>query len=378
MRRRRILTAALVTALLLAVPVARSSGADNAERTVAVAGLGDSHAAAFDPRAARTADRIHNAGIIDLPVRFTVRNTNRSKVPCATDGGTYQVRGHLTAPRTTLAREVPTATLYLHGAGTGEWYWRNDVAGFHYTEELARRGQISVTIDRLGYGTSDQPNGYGLCVGGQADITHQIMLQLRSGQYATGGKVPAPAFDSVFLAGQDTGAQIAEITAYSFEDAAGLVLMSWADRGLASQANARFMSALATCMQTLGNDEEPRDPTGYAYLDVGRKPFIDNNFGDARPDVTDATRQSRTPCGEIGSRIEATVIDRRHTPGIAVPVLTVRGEFDAVLADGAKPDVFPAAATHDSFTVPGAGDFVALGSAAGQLHTAVTNWLGQH
>jgi hypothetical protein len=376
MRRNRTLTAALVSLLLLVVPVARSSGAAPTRERAAA---GDSHTAAYDPRPARTADRMRQAGIVDLPVRFTVWNTNRSKAPCATDGGTYQVRGHLTAPRGALAETPTTVTLYLHGAGTGEWYWRNDVAGFHYTEELARHGQVSVTIDRLGYGSSDRPNGYGLCVGGQADIVHQILEQLHSGRYDTDTREPVPAFASVFLAGQDAGAQIAEIEAYSFGDAAGLVLMGWSDHGLAGQANARFLGTLAACMQMLGSDEKRGDPNGYTYLDVGRKAFVDNNFGDARPDVTDAAkRQSRVPCGEVASRIEATVIDVRHVPDIAVPVLTVRGERDAVLAGSTEPDPFPSAPGWGSLVVPGAGNLVALGSGAGRLHTTVANWLGRH
>ena len=65
-------------------------------------------------------------------------------------------------------------------------YWRLDVPGYHHTEEIARSGQASVTIDRLGYGDSDRPNGFGLCLGGEADITAQIIEHLRGGGPSTG------------------------------------------------------------------------------------------------------------------------------------------------------------------------------------------------
>jgi hypothetical protein len=57
-----------------------------------------------------------------VPVTFSVQNVNRSQLPCGTDGATYEIRGHLTGPRSLLPGGAATSrtrkstvTLYLHG-----------------------------------------------------------------------------------------------------------------------------------------------------------------------------------------------------------------------------------------------------------------------
>jgi hypothetical protein len=123
------------------------------------------------------------SGVVDLPVSFKVENVNRSKVPCLSYGREYTVRGHLVAPGSTLTSAAPRAvTIYLHGTTVGEPTWRfKAVAGYDYAYEQARAGHASVTIDQLGYGASDIPNGNQICTGSQADIVHQIVGKLRSG-----------------------------------------------------------------------------------------------------------------------------------------------------------------------------------------------------
>ena len=55
--------------------------------------------------------------------------------------------------------------------------------GYDFSRQMASRGEISVVIDGLGYAPSDRPPGFGVCVGSQADIVHQIVTELRSGRY---------------------------------------------------------------------------------------------------------------------------------------------------------------------------------------------------
>src|SRR5688500_6231332 len=80
--------------------------------------------------------------IADIPVSFKVVNSNTSGVPCASDGRTYTVRGHLTGPSSALAGpHASLVTVYLTGWEAGEWNWRfRDVAGYDHPAELARLG----------------------------------------------------------------------------------------------------------------------------------------------------------------------------------------------------------------------------------------------
>src|SRR5437868_11215000 len=68
------------------------------------------------------------------------------------------------------------------------------------------------------------------CQGALADIAHQIVGDLRSGDYNLRGG-PGIRFATVVLAGHDVGGQVAEIEAYSYHDINGLILATWADQG---------------------------------------------------------------------------------------------------------------------------------------------------
>jgi len=159
-------------------------------------------------------------------------NVNRSKVACAADGRTYTERGDLVLPARGLsgASRAHTVTLYLHGLGLGEFFWNfKAVAGYDYADALAADGQASVVIDRLGYDSSGKPAGKQLCLGSQADIVHQEIVDLRDGHYTLAGHQPA-RFSRVVLAGHSFGGLIAQIEAYSFGGINGLVVMSYATR----------------------------------------------------------------------------------------------------------------------------------------------------
>lgn len=164
--------------------------------------------------------------VADVPISFRVRNVNRSKVACASDGKTYTVRGNLVGPAAKVnSGSVDSATLYLHGLSFGEFFWHFQQAkGYDYTANQARNGQVSVVIDRLGYVSSDKPNCNRVCVGSRADMTHQMIMQLRSGHYRVTPAGHGPSVSHVVLAGHSYGGQIAQVEAYSFGDIDGLVV----------------------------------------------------------------------------------------------------------------------------------------------------------
>lgn len=80
-------------------------------------------------------------------------------------------------------RTVDATTLYLHGLGFGQFFWQFQQAqGYDYAANEARNGQVSVVIDRLGYGSSDKPYGYQI----RADIALQMVADRRTGNYWPG------------------------------------------------------------------------------------------------------------------------------------------------------------------------------------------------
>jgi pimeloyl-ACP methyl ester carboxylesterase len=324
--------------------------------------------------------------VVDLPVSFRVANVNRTPDPCTSDGATYTLRGHLTAPRELLAVPWrPAVTLYLHGSILGELSWRFTAApGHDTTRELARAGHASVTIDQLGYGASDAPPGFGICGGSMADMAHQVVGQLRAGTYSTpagvggdgGGSAP-PRFGRVALMGFSYGGHVAETEAYSFHDVDALAVESWSDH-----PGAQFAAAVTPGAEECAG-EQPKRPGGapeyrFHFLSADEHVML----SDADPAVAAALfgLHERDPCGIYGSMLQ---IERNaeFAAAVTVPVLLVYGTRDALFAHtDAESEAADFTGTADLSVhfVDGAGHFIALEREAPAFRALVARWLDEH
>jgi pimeloyl-ACP methyl ester carboxylesterase len=333
-------------------------------------------------RACWAGSRVGVGEIVDAPVSFKVRNVNRSLVTCLSDGRKYTIRGHLVAPRSTLTAAAPRAvTLYLHGTTVGEPTWRfKAVAGYDYALEQARAGLASVTIDQLGYGASDIPDGDQVCTGSQADIAHQVVGELRSGDYSS-PVTRAPSFRRVALAGHSFGGLIAPIEAYSFKDVDALVVADSAvDQPYSPalpQAFARPDGVLATCLR-LGDPKRRGAPAGYVSTFPQTTGFF---FFNADPRVTqsfDAMFEG-DPCGTWDSLLQTTnVSDTLDLGTITIPVLLIFGRQDAIFPppDGeAQKAMFTRSRDLTLNYIENAGHMVMLQRTAPAFRTAVSDWL---
>jgi pimeloyl-ACP methyl ester carboxylesterase len=331
----------------------------------------------------RTALASDEHAIRQLPVAFEVRNTNRSGVPCVSDGVPYVVRGHLVGPRAALRRDgTGTVTIYLYGWETGEWNWRlKDVAGYDHAAEMARLGHVSLTIDELGYDASDHPQGFWTCMGAQADITAQIIEQLRTGAYAIGDGGLGLPFSTVVLAGHDVGGLIAEVEAYSFGGIDGLILVTYADQDFTPYIIQTSVEADLACAQ--GGEpaeDEPGSPSGYIHY-ITAEEFEDKLFVNADPAVVTAALRlrNRNPCGMLTSTKHAIAVNQLRTPEIAVPVLVVFGDDDTVVWNRAgmesQQDNFTGSDDVSTVFVPDAGHFPMFERTADLFRGALSRWL---
>jgi pimeloyl-ACP methyl ester carboxylesterase len=326
------------------------------------------------------------ARVITRSVSFDVRNINRSKVPCLSDGREYTIKGHLIARRSVLRAARPRAvTLYLHGTTVGERTWRlRAVAGYNYALKQAKAGHASVTIDQLGYGASGTPNGIQVCTGSQADIAHQIVGKLRSGNYGIARGRPR-TFPRIALAGHSFGGLIAPIEAYSFNDIDALVVADSAfDQGQVlspalGEALARPDGVLPVCLR-LGDPKRPGGPAGYVYTFPQDSPFL---FFNAGRNVVHAfgAMFERDPCGLWGSVTQTLVSDRLYLGTIKVPVLLVFGRQDAVFpppdGEGQKA-LFTGTKDIALRYIENAGHMVMLQRTAPVFRRRVSTWLKRH
>jgi Lysophospholipase len=321
-----------------------------------------------------TAGPAVSSDIVGLPVSFAVHNTNRTSVVCSSDGADYTVRGTMVGPRDAVER-ADAATLYLHAVTWGEYYWRfPGVPGYDVAHLLAEQGHVSVAVDRLGYGDSDKPAGDATCFGSEADVAHQMVQALRTGDYEVDG-AEAVGFGKVFTGGSSVGGMIANIEAFTFGDVDGLMNFSWGDFAASPYAGSEVLDASRRCVS--GGD--PGTP-GYAVFAKSTKDTF--YFHSATPEVRAATPPlSSDPCGQLLSLSAGIAADGLDLSKIDVPVLVMFGDADAVFP--------PPAATQQalrysgspevrSVNIPGASHYPFIEANHLDAVGAVDTWLDDH
>jgi pimeloyl-ACP methyl ester carboxylesterase len=271
--------------------------------------------------------------IVDLPVTFRVRNINRSKVSCQSDGKSYSLRGHLVAPAGALGKRSRPVALYVHGYTHGESTWRQvPHSALDFPYQLARLGHASVSIDQLGYGASGKPNGNQVCLGSEADMVHQVIGSLRSGHYQVSGPLPAPSFRRVVMVGFSNGGTVAQTEAYSFLDVEALVVGGWTELFLASPVSIQAAPRVGPVCARGGEPVEPGGPSGYAFTWPSAEAEANDVFYDPAPGARERLAKVRQPdpCGVGTSYLTAASVSPREIGTINVPVLLVFGSRDKV------------------------------------------------
>lgn len=318
------------------------------------------------PSAGTAAPRIDSRGVV-----FDVENTNATSILCVPDNQSYQLRGRMVGPTKDLdgLGGAMRVNVLVHDIGTGAWFWNlQGNPTYDYATQLAEKGETTLVLDRLGYGASPLADGDATCLGAQADMLHQVVQHLTSGNYdytdPADGSVPNAAH--VVTHGHGVGAAIAQAEAAEFDDVAGLVLMSWTDSG-ATPLAARYAARQARdCLSA-----------DYAPFAATKKDFRDIMFASATAAVQRAAaqRQSEDPCGDVTSLPGLGL-----APGAAqvdAPVLLLYGAKDKLIRSSAREtqkSAYPTEVTMKVF--PGAGSSLPLEKQAGKVRAAVLRWLG--
>ncbi len=309
--------------------------------------------------------------VVELPISFTVKNTNRTAVPCLSDGKDYTVSGVIVGPKQALAGG-DAATLWLHAVTWTGDYFNLDIPGHNWVRALATLGHVSIAVDRLGYGKSDKPPGLATCFGSEADVAGQMVDALKSGTYTVGGR-PGGTYKTVYLGGSSVGGMIANITAYSFSNVDGVINQGFGDFAASPYAAQEVYDANSRCASG-GDSGAPKDYATFAKN--SRDTFY---FHDAMPAVRAAVpASSPDPCGQITSVLAGIGADIARLAEIDVPVMLAFGRDDAVYPAPA-PDLQAArylgspAVTVSG--IPNAGHFPILEQYFDLLLNATDAWL---
>jgi pimeloyl-ACP methyl ester carboxylesterase len=289
-------------------------------------------------------------------VTFTVNN------PLEPDSA-YEIHGRMALPEGTCGGVL----LLQHGLSYGAWGWDFPIEPETYStmRSLADAGFASVTIDRLGYGESAHPNGHLLTVEGYADMTRQMMDQLRMGTYSADS---TPAFGKVGLVGHSAGTEISETTAALF-GADALIATAYhhfpSQRIVTDFFTGDFVRAAQDDYEEFGGDEAGR--TEYMYHLPNADPAIVAKDNELR---------NLTPSGEvftIGPQPSRYVMHR-----ITAPTLLVLAEHDILFeVSFAELEEAMFASVEDMTTmiVPDAGHSFMLHENADDTNQRMIDWL---
>jgi pimeloyl-ACP methyl ester carboxylesterase len=324
-----------------------------------------------------------------VSVVFTVKNTDTSQFKCTSDGATYQVKGHITGPASALAasskkkkkkaKATSAATLYLHGLGLGEWFWNfQPVPSVNYALQQAKAGHVSVTVDRLGYGTSGRPDGNQSCIGAQADVAHQIVQALKSGSYAIGVGKPKK-YKRVALAGHSAAGEISILEAYSYKDVNALIVVGFSYSNL-SAANIAFGNQRNVC-QAGGLPPATAGAPNYALFGQTPAEFQQAMFHSATKPVRDAAVPLHypDPCGDNLSLTDAINQQAAGARKIKIPAVVVCGANDALYAPfgcDAQAERF-AGKDKRSISIKNAGHALPLEATAKTFRNKLGSWLSR-
>jgi pimeloyl-ACP methyl ester carboxylesterase len=324
--------------------------------------------------------------VVSTPVSFDVVTANRSGVPCATSPAERRVtvRGHLTGPADEL-RDGVSGALYVHGNGYGEFFWRyGSVEGgddsYDVVGKLARQGHVSVTVDRLGYGATDKPDGNDVCFGTEADVMHQIIGRLRSGDYQ-GDRTPR--FDRIALLGHSAGGLIVEQEAAGFSDVDALAVLSSGELNsgpVVLQRAAEFNVRCADEMSLLGMRLPGNGSAdGYAPLEANEAQFRADHFHNMDAGIADqlAARRTDDACGGLRNAPTAIGADPARNATIGVPVLFLIGQDDAFFSGDARAQAatFRSSPKVTTVELADTGHAVAFGRTAPLWRAELHRWL---
>jgi hypothetical protein len=260
-----------------------------------------------------------------VPVAFDVVTHNNSGLPCdpLTLGGRHiTVRGHLTGPASELDSDQVDGTLYAHGDGYNESFWRYPGDDdYDYADQMARRGHVSVTVDRVGYGASDRPNGNSVCFGSEADVLHQVIKQLRDGSYHGGDTRRTPRFRRVGLVGHSAGGLIVEQEAAGFHDIDALGVLDSGELDAQPLVVLRVGQEQARCLTS---------SDGYVPLEGSDAEFRSDHLYNVEPEIADYLTAHRTDdaCAGLRNSGQAIAGNGIRNNTIAVPVLLLAGAND--------------------------------------------------
>ena len=291
--------------------------------------------------------------------------------------GEVNAHGRLCLPP---GAEPAVVQILLHGGTYNGLYWDfpYEPDRYSYVRAANRAGYATFTVDQIGYGRSTRPLSTLVTDVGQADVAHQLVTKLRSGE------IGSTRFSKVVLVGHSMGSGTAALESSRHRDVDGVVLTGFSHR----------MSPLGTAGAAAdGIYPAPLDPKfglsvdpGYFTTKPGARDTLFHNPPDVDPRVQAIDDQTKDVVSstEFGQNI-GLAFTAPTSLGITAPVLIANGSADAIFCgatdcstaealDASERPYFAPGESLDTYVLAGAGHAATLARNAPELTTAILDW----
>lgn len=296
------------------------------------------------------------------------------RFPVSVVGLAQTVSGTLCTPR----GGANTVQVLVPGGLYNRTYW--DVPVRHsFRLAMNRAGYATLTVDRLGTGSSSRPPSVLLTALGQANAVHQVVQALRSGERG-------PRFGKVILGGHSLGSAISVIEAATYRDVDGVLVTSMGHRLNALGILPIFATFIPAVLDPAfrGTTTDP----GYLTTMPGTRfesLHEPGPYDGAVEAVEESTKDVVAPAELVDAALLGTVTP--YTRLVDVPVLTVMASGDptfcgplatacgssAELLRSEQPFYGPAARL-EAYVLPGYGHSFNYAPNAPDYHEVVVRW----
>lgn len=332
-----------------------------------------------DPRRVRTARRMlaASAAIAMLCAMSGVAHAEQLE-PAQCSATAFDIPGGtMGATLCVPPQPADTVLVLIPGASINQSYWDTSYQPetYNFRRAMNSAGHATLTVDRLGTGTSSRPPSTAVTSTGQAAGIHQIVSELRAG---LPGVRPSA---KIVVGGISLGAGIAILEASAYRDVDGVFLSGYSH-------HLDIPGTLSTALTFVPAALDPRFAEksydlGYLTTAPGTRTasFLAAETPAEIRDIAEQSADVLTVTELLdGLPTAATAL----TTQIDVPVLLVNGSADKLCAPDVCTDTHSLHSTEapffapgqlSTYVLPGAGHAINLAPNTTDYHAVVADWL---
>lgn len=283
-----------------------------------------------------------------------------------------------------------TLQILIHGATYSRVYWDFGFRPNHYSysRQAVKEGYATFSMDRLGAGESDHPDGNLVDLYSDVHVMHQVIHALRSGEGEIIWHHHPVSFDKITVVGHSLGSFVALALAGTYpDDVDGVVLTGFIhDINFDSLANL-INSFYPATLDPLFTGQFPNNDYLTTIPETRESLFYYSPKVMSQVLVHDEATKATIPVGELSS-VE-TILTGPFSYLVEDPVLVAVGEYDSLFCGNMvdctdsqavqdyESEFYGPAACLETTVIPNSGHDINLHKNAPRAYNRIIRWINR-